>query len=195
MLVSAILSILAVTASSLASCSPTPAKAPAAPATKYLFTVNIASPNAYVLGDTPAGGRVFEPITGGNFSGPAAHGTFFCSTQALLQQKNVSSFSSRDAGKVINGVDYGMTDAKGYFDPDVVYLLQTSDASPCDILVREKGHAPNVFLLFETACDKYEYLNGVVAYGLAAEVTGGISVEVFSVSPGPVISRGKYYKN
>lgn len=76
-----------------------------------------------------------------------------------------------------------MTDAQGYFDPDVVYLLQTSDASPCDILVREKGHAPNVFLLFETSCDKYDYLNGVVAYGLAGQVTGGISVAVFSVSP------------
>lgn len=50
------------------------------------------------------------------------------------------------------------------------------------MLVRETGHAPNVFLLFETACDKYDWLNGVVAYGLAAQVTGGISVEVFKVS-------------
>lgn len=74
MLVSSLLSILAVTAGSLATCSPTPSKEPNAPATKYLFTVNIASPKAYVLGETPAGERVFEPITGGNFSGPAAHG-------------------------------------------------------------------------------------------------------------------------
>lgn len=50
------------------------------------------------------------------------------------------------------------------------------------MLVRETGHAPNVFLLFETACDKYDWLNDVVAYGLAAQVTGGISVEVFKVS-------------
>lgn len=77
MLVSSILSFLAVTAASLATCSPTQSKqtSPAAPATKYLFTVNVSSPKAYVLGDTPAGQRVFEPITGGNFSGPAAHGT------------------------------------------------------------------------------------------------------------------------
>lgn len=76
MFVSSLLSLLAVTAGSLATCTPTNASTPAAPATKYLFTVNIASPKAYVLGDTPAGQRVFEPITGGNFSGPAGHGTF-----------------------------------------------------------------------------------------------------------------------
>lgn len=80
----------------------------------------------------------------------------------------------------MGGLDYGLVDGDGYFNPDVVYLLQTSDA--CDILVREKGHAPNVGLLFETACDKYDWLNGVVAYGLAAPMAGGISVEVFKVS-------------
>lgn len=97
------------------------------------------------------------------------------------------------AGNVIGGVDFGLTDGQKYFDPDVVYLLQTSDA--CDILVREKGHAPNVFMLFETSCDQYDYLNGVVAYGLAAQVAGGISVEVFRVSlitPAPIaVSLGE----
>lgn len=62
----------------------------------------------------------------------------------------------------------------------MVYLLQTS--SGCDILVREKGHAPNVFMLFETGCDDYDWMNGVVAYGKAAQVAGGISVDVWKVS-------------
>lgn len=62
-----------------------------------------------------------------------------------------------------------------------MYLLQTADAPPCNILVREQGHAPNVMMLFETACDAYDYLNGVVGYGLAAPVPGGISVQVFQV--------------
>lgn len=85
-----------------------------------------------------------------------------------------------DTGKVVGGLDSGLVDADGNFDPEVVYLLQTTDG--CNVLVRETGHAPNVFLLFETACDKYDWLNDVVAYGLAAQVTGGISVEVFQVS-------------
>lgn len=63
-----------------------------------------------------------------------------------------------------------------------MYLLETADATPCDILVREKGHAPNVMMLFETACEQYDYLNGVVGYGLAKQIPGGVSVQVFSVS-------------
>lgn len=86
----------------------------------------------------------------------------------------------RTAGQVLGGLDYGLTDADGNFNPDVVYLLQTS--SGCDILVREKGHAPNVFMLFETACDDYDWMNGVVAYGKAARVAGGISMDVWKVS-------------
>lgn len=50
------------------------------------------------------------------------------------------------------------------------------------MLVRETGHAPNVFLLFETACGEYDWLNDVVAYGLAAQVAGGVAVDVFKVS-------------
>lgn len=84
-----------------------------------------------------------------------------------------------NTGTVISGVDFGLTDGQKFFDPDVVYLLQTSDA--CEILVREKGHAPNVVMLFETSCSQYNYLNGVVAYGLAAPIQGGVSAQVFSV--------------
>ncbi|KAJ4394761.1 hypothetical protein N0V93_003981 [Gnomoniopsis smithogilvyi] len=155
MLVSSFLSALAFAATALASPVSRNSSTPAAPATKYLFTANILSDAPIELGETPAGQRAFQTISGGTFSGPE------------LQ------------GKVVGGLDHGLVDADGYFDPNVVYLLQTSDA--CNILVREKGHAPNVLLLFETACDKYDWLNGVVAYGLAAQVTGGISVEVFKV--------------
>lgn len=60
------------------------------------------------------------------------------------------------------------------------YLLQTNDG--CKVLVKEQGHAPNVLILFETACDAYDWLNKAVAYGLAAQVAGGISVDVWKVS-------------
>lgn len=179
MLASSLLSALAFAAAALASPARNNITTPTAPATKYLFTVNIASGAPVELGETPAGQRAFQPITGGTFSGPELQGESNKSCSHLCCQKLTQTFSLL-TGKVVGGLDSGLVDADGYFNPDVVYLLQTSDA--CNILVREKGHAPNVFLLFETACDKYDWLNGVVAYGLAAQVTGGISVEVFEVS-------------
>lgn len=80
---------------------------------------------------------------------------------------------------MVGGVDFGLVDGDGHFNPDVVYLLQSSDG--CTVLVRERGHAPNVFMLFETASKKLDYLNDVVAYGQASQVSGGLSVNVFKV--------------
>lgn len=79
------------------------------------------------------------------------------------------------------GADFGLVDANGAFNPDVVYVLQTHDGG--NILVREKGHAPNLFLLFETGSDKYDWLNSVVAYGQGLQVPGGgVSLNVWQVS-------------
>lgn len=66
---------LAVT-TTVAGPAPTPRTAPAAPATQYLFTVAISSAAPIELGDTPAGQRAFQPISGGNFSGPGLQGKF-----------------------------------------------------------------------------------------------------------------------
>lgn len=85
----------------------------------------------------------------------------------------------------MGGLDYGLLDNKGSFNPDVVSLLQTEDDPPCDILVQEKGRAPNVFLLFETSCyEKYAWLNTAVAYGKATQTDSGIILDVFKVSVG-----------
>lgn len=59
-------------------------------------------------------------------------------------------------------------------------MLQTRDGG--NILVREKGHAPNLFLLFETGSDKYDWLNSVVAYGQGSQIPGGVSLSVWQVS-------------
>ncbi|CAN8099281.1 unnamed protein product [Discula destructiva] len=149
---SPILSLLAIVGTVIARAS---SSTPASPPTAYLFTVNIKSGAPVKLGETPAGQRSFAPISGGNFSGPG------------LQ------------GKVAGGLDYGLVDSYGSFNPDVVYLLQTFDG--CNVLVRERGHAPNVFLLFETSCEKYAWLNTAVAHGKAAQVAGVIAVDVFKV--------------
>lgn len=153
---------------------------PASPPTEYLFSVSIASGAPVELGDTPAGKRSFQPITGGNFSGPGLQGESSQSHRRFLDEA-LTHISFHRAGTVVGGLDYGLLDHAGEFNPDVVYLLKTSDG--CDILVRERGHAPHVFLVFETALGDptYDWLNSVVAYGKAAHVAGGVAVDVFKV--------------
>lgn len=49
--------------------------APEAPPTEYLFTVTIKGGAPIELGETPAGQRAFQAISGGTFSGPELQGT------------------------------------------------------------------------------------------------------------------------
>ncbi|KAF3767170.1 hypothetical protein M406DRAFT_69331 [Cryphonectria parasitica EP155] len=125
---------------------------PTAPDTEYLFTVNLVVGTSYVLGQTPLGQRVFEPVVGGNFTGPL-HGT------------------------VLGGLDDGLIDTDGTFDPNSAFLLQTWDG--CQILCTATGHEPNVIATFDTACPAYDWLNKVVAYGSLVKTGTGIQADVW----------------
>lgn len=63
------LSVLALAAVAIAG-----PRQPSAPALTYLFSLNITSGQPIVIGSTPLGDRVFEPIVGGSFSGPKLSG-------------------------------------------------------------------------------------------------------------------------
>lgn len=74
MLASSLLSFLALAATTAVASPITSGTTPAAPPTEYLFTVNITSSAPTELGETPAGQRAFQPISGGIFSGPRLEG-------------------------------------------------------------------------------------------------------------------------
>jgi hypothetical protein len=73
-----------------------------------------------------------------------------------------------------------LTDSKGVFSPDALYTLHTDDNAT--VLVFEKGHAPNVHVLFETASEKYAWLNSAVAYAGGGPNEVGIGLDVWQVS-------------
>lgn len=81
------------------------------------------------------------------------------------------------------GGDWGLTDSKGAFSPDAMYVLQTADGA--SVLVRGQGHVPYEAVLFETGSDKYAWLNSAVAIGMARQIPGGISMDVFQVQVVP----------
>lgn len=176
------LSLLALAAAAMAG-----PRQPSPPALTYLFSLNITSGPTISIGSTPLGDRVFEPIIGGSFSGPKLSGKFDSKNREtkLLEvfcRKNTSVLILICAGTVAaGGGDAALVDANGSFNPDVVYVLQTHDGG--NILVRERGHAPNLLLLFETGSDEYDWLNSVVAYGQGLQVPGGgVSLNVWQVS-------------
>lgn len=83
-------------------------------------------------------------------------------------------------GKVVGGMDWGLTDSKGVFSPDAIYVLETADNAT--IAVFEKGYAPNVHILFETSSSKYAWLNSAVAYAGGGPFEGGVALDVWQVS-------------
>lgn len=162
---------------------------PSPPALTYLFSLNITSGATISIGSTPLGDRVFEPITGGSFSGPKLSGKSHIgrSRSSSSPARGLLSYTDRLINLLIvgtvaaGGADWALVDGNGSFNPDVVYVLQTHDGG--NILVREKGHAPNLLLLFETGSDEYDWLNSVVAYGQGSQVPGGgVSLDVWQVS-------------
>ncbi|KAK4038340.1 hypothetical protein C8A01DRAFT_48040 [Parachaetomium inaequale] len=126
---------------------------PALPKLTYLYSVNLTFAPTISIGSVPYGGRDLLPISGGSFSGPKL------------------------SGKVGTGLDWGLTDKQGVFSPDALYTLHTDDNAT--VLVFEKGHAPNVHVLFETASEKYAWLNSAVAYASGGPFEGGVALDVW----------------
>jgi len=77
------------------------------------------------------------------------------------------------------GLDWGLTDSKGVFSPDAIYVLKTNDNAT--IMVTEKGFAPHVHVLFETGSEKYAWLNNIVAYASGGPIDGGVALDVWQV--------------
>ncbi|KAK3385859.1 hypothetical protein B0H63DRAFT_560362 [Podospora didyma] len=129
---------------------------PTPPALTYLYSVNLTFAAPVEIGSVPTGNRAILTIAGGAFSGPKLN------------------------GKVGSGLDWGLTDAKGVFSPDALYTLHTNDNAT--ILVSEKGHAPHVQILFETASTKYAYLNTIVGYATGGpNAAGDIALDVWQI--------------
>ncbi|KAK1753204.1 hypothetical protein QBC47DRAFT_431584 [Echria macrotheca] len=128
---------------------------PQPPPLTYLYSVNLTFGDPIAIGSVPYGHRDLLTISGGHFTGP------------------------KITGKVIGGMDWGLTDSKGVFSPDAIYVLQTNDNAT--IAVFEKGYAPNVHILFETSSSKYAWLNSAVAYAGGGPFEGGVALDVWQI--------------
>jgi hypothetical protein len=154
---------------------------PAPPKLTYLYSANLTFAAPITIGAVPSGNRDLLTISGGTVTGPKIKGILFhpapCPPQPILFRPFANPAPT---GKVGTGLDWGLTDAKGVFSPDALYTLHTDDNAT--VLVFEKGHAPNVHILFETASEKYAWLNSAVAYATGGPNDKGIGLDVWQVS-------------
>ncbi|CAK7218001.1 hypothetical protein SCUCBS95973_003342 [Sporothrix curviconia] len=133
------------------------AATPKPPVLSFLYSINITMSAPQDIGTTPTGSRGILPIVGGKFSGPKL------------------------SGNVTTGLDWGLTDSKGTFSPQAVYVLETTDGAR--IMVTESGRVPNVNLQFDTGSANYSWLNTAVAYASGGPTAAGVSLTVWQITP------------
>jgi hypothetical protein len=131
------------------------------------------------IGATPLGSRRVVPVSGGDFEG------------------------DRLRGKVLAhaGSDWLLERADGSFQQDARVTLETDDGalimmsylgvrhSPPDVAARlargEDVPASDYYLrtapFFETAAERYAWLNRIVAVGIGRRIPGGVTYDVFEI--------------
>ena len=144
-----------------------------------LFSLSILLHPMIQLGRTPAGGRRIYPVSGGSFEGDRLKG----SVSPLI------------------GSDLLVVRGDGTFQQDVRLLLVTDDEAP--ILMTYRGvrrASPEVderlargevvdrsdYYLrttpyFETAADRYGWINGIVAVAGGGRIPGGVRYDVHEI--------------
>lgn len=146
--------------------------------TRPLMTLTLAVTGLQVVGPTPSGDRRVGLVAGGTFAGERLRGTV-----------------------LPGGADWLMVRADGATTLDVRIVLQTEDNAAIGMTYRGLRHGPadvmakvakgepvdpasyyfRTAVSFETASDKYAWLNGIIAIGTGSRPPEGPVYEIFEV--------------
>lgn len=148
-------------------------------ASRPLFTIRMQLHPMQQIGATPFGQRRIVPVSSGEFTGDRLRGTVL----------------------PLAGHDWLLERADGAFQQDARLTLETDDgalilmsyrgvrhASP-DVAARlargEDVPATEYYLrtapFFETAAERYAWLNRIIAVGVGRRVPGGVTYDVFEI--------------
>lgn len=147
---------------------------------RHLFTIDIQLHPTIELCTTPSGGRRIFPVSGGTFTGDRLRG-------------EISPYA---------GSDVLLVRADGSREQDVRMILLTDDGAEILMTYRGRAHnsaevgarlaagedvAPSEYYLrttpfFETASDKYSWLNSVVSIGVGERRSdGSVRYQVYEI--------------
>lgn len=144
----------------------------------YIGELRIEVSGSYMLGSSPLGTRRLDRLDKGHFRGPRIN-----------------------AEVVPGGVDCLLGGADGALRPDVRLILQLDDGAPLLIVYRGVRHGPpevmqriargeevphdsyylRTALTFETASERYAWLNRIVAVGVGRREPGAAVYDVHEV--------------
>jgi hypothetical protein len=146
--------------------------------TAHLFSVSLNVKEIQNLGKTPLGERRVAVVEGGTFEGPKLKGTIMRggSDWILVRPDGAMQLDVRLTLKTEDGALIGMT-YRGYRHgpPAVIDRLNRGEnVDPAEYYFRT---AP----LFETAAEKYGWLNRVVAVATGRRLPEGPVYDVFEV--------------
>jgi hypothetical protein len=142
----------------------------------FIFVIDVAKPS--VIGNTPGVNRRVGEITGGRFEG------------------------ERLSGKILSGgSDWQSVRTDGTWDLNVRIVLETDDGHLIGMTYRGLRHGPKEVIdaitrgeevnpssyyfriapFFETASEKYGWLNGIVSVGLGHRLPSGPIYQIFEI--------------
>ena len=146
--------------------------------TTPLFTVALKVPTIQNLGRTPLGERRIGIVAGGSFEGPKLNGTVEegGSDWILARPDGALQLDVRLTLKTNDGHLIGMT-YRGYRHGPAAVIERLNRGDPVDPSEYYFRIAP----FFETASEKYGWLNRIVTVGLGHRPPGGPVYRVFEV--------------
>lgn len=134
---------------------------------EFLFELTVMSePDTIEIGESSIGRRRIVVAQGGSFVGPELNGTV-----------------------LPNGGDWLLTVDSTTSKIDARGVLQTDDGENIYIhykgIIRRNGYGGFYFRstpVFETASEKYSWLNGIVAVGVGEFIEGGVRYKVYAIN-------------
>ena len=145
---------------------------------EFLFEMKLDVSPGLSMGKTPFGKRWFAEVTGGSFAGPRMRGRALPGggDWALMRADHVLQLDVRITLETDDGAIVYVTYRGARHGPkDVIARLAAGEpADPADYYFRT---AP----FFETASEKYAWLNGIICVGKGQETPDGVIYRLFQV--------------
>jgi len=167
--------------SGMASASAKGAMSMGAIETTHLFEVEFEIGNMHMVGNTPYGQRTIATIAGGTFAGARLRGRVLpCGGDwGLFRSDGTLSVDARSCLETDDAALVSVTySGRWRIAPDL--LVRLGDPAQID-RVDPSEYYLRTLLLFETAAERYAWLNDIVAVGNGRRTVKGIAYSVHEV--------------